>query len=122
MSASTRTLLILVVAAVVSTPALAQDDTAADSTAFTMTAEELAEYAGDYELAPGFVLTIYTEDDQIFGQATGQGSAEIFPSEKDEFFYTVVDAQLSFNRNDDGEIISLTLHQGGQVIPGKKIN
>ena len=76
-----------------------------------MTAEELAEYAGDYELAPGFVLTIYTEDDQIFGQATGQGSAEIFPSEKDEFFYTVVDAQLSFNRNDDGEIISLTLHQ-----------
>ena len=96
-------------------------DAAADSSAFSMSAEELAAYTGDYELAPGFVLTISTSEGRIFGQATGQGQAEIFPRKTDEFYYKIVDAQLSFKRNEDGVINSLVLHQGGRDIPAKKI-
>ena len=29
-------------------------------------------YIGQYELAPGFILTITKEDDRLFAQATGQ--------------------------------------------------
>ena len=85
-----------------------------------MSADELAEYDGEYELTPGFILTISSLEGNIFGQATGQGIAEIFPSETDEFYYKIVDAQISFNRNADSMIEGLTLHQGGQNIPGKK--
>ena len=41
--------------------------------------------------------------------------------DKDKFFLKIVDAQLSFNRNDQGEIEGLTLHQNGMNQPAKKI-
>ncbi|MGB3081352.1 MAG: serine hydrolase, partial [Saprospiraceae bacterium] len=56
----------------------------------------------------------------LFAQATGQDKFEIFPKSSTEFFYKVVDAQINFNKNDDGKIITLTLHQGGRDITGKK--
>jgi hypothetical protein len=31
-----------------------------------------------------------------------------------------VGAEVSFQRNDKGEVMGLTLRQGGQVLPGKK--
>ena len=115
-----RSLALLFALTLFALPVLAQDDATADTT-FTMSAEEMAEYDGEYELAPGFILAISSSEGKIFGQATGQGAAEIFPSETDEFYYKIVDAQLRFNRDAEGNIESLTLHQGGQNIPGKKI-
>ena len=48
---------------------------------------------GDYELAPGFVLTFRTREGRIFSQATGQEEFEIFPTSETEYFLKVVDAQ-----------------------------
>ncbi len=75
---------------------------------------------GVYELAPGFDFTITREGDQIFGQATGQGKAELFPQSETEFFVKVVDAQFTFERGPDGKATGLVLHQNGRNIPGKK--
>jgi Domain of unknown function (DUF3471) len=123
MKTLSRLFAFLFIMGLVAQPATARQEAAPDSTEFIMSADELEEYVGEYELAPGFVLAItVTEEGKIFGQATGQGAAEIFPSETDEFFYKIVDAQLSFSRDEGGMIDSLTLHQGGQNIPGKKIN
>ena len=47
-------------------------------------------------------------------QLTGQSSLEIFPESETEFFYKVVDAQLTFVKNNKGEVTSLILHQNGQ--------
>lgn len=88
---------------------------------FSMTPDQLEEYVGKYELAPGFILSVTREGDQLFSQATNQPKVEVFATAIDEFFLKVVDAQLSFNRNDDGAVESMTLHQGGQHVPGKKI-
>jgi len=79
------------------------------------------QYVGDYELGPGFVLTISREGDKFIGQATGQPKIEIFPSTPTEFFIKVVDAQLSIQKDASGKVIGLVLHQGGQNIPAKKI-
>lgn len=49
----------------------------------------------------------------MYAQATGQGRFEIFPYEKNKFSLVGVEAQLTFNSNENGEITSLTLHQGG---------
>jgi len=78
-------------------------------------------YVGEYQLAPGFILTVRTRDNRIFTQATGQQEAEIFPHSETEFFLKVVDAQITFVIDENGSITSLILHQGGQDMPAEKI-
>lgn len=77
-------------------------------------------YAGVYELAPGFNLTVTREGEQIFAQATGQGKAEIFPESETEFFLKVIDARITFQRT-DGQVTGLVLHQGGRDVPAKRL-
>lgn len=81
----------------------------------------LASYVGNYELKPGFVLTVTKEGNQLKAQATGQPDFEIFPKTETEFYVKVVAAQITFNKNSAGVVESLTLFQGGQEIVGKKI-
>ncbi|MGO8790184.1 MAG: serine hydrolase [Terriglobia bacterium] len=78
-------------------------------------------YAGKYQLAPTFILTITCEGGQFFAQATGQPKVQIFPESPREFFYKVVDAQITFEADASGRGISLTLHQNGANLPAKRI-
>ncbi len=41
-----------------------------------------------------------------------------FQPKRDKFFLKVVDAQLSFQRQADGKISGLVLHQNGRDMPG----
>jgi D-alanyl-D-alanine carboxypeptidase len=77
-------------------------------------------YVGEYELAPGFVLTVTREGDRLMTQATGQEKVEVFPSSETEFFLKVVDAQITFVRGAGGTVDQLVLHQGGRDMPAKK--
>ena len=81
----------------------------------------LKAYVGEYELVPGFVLTVTVEGDRIMTQATGQSKVEIFASAPDEFFLKIVDAQISFVKDAAGVVTGLILHQGGRDMPGKKL-
>lgn len=94
----------------------------AEKMAITLKPEVLTQYIGKYQLQPGFVIEVTTKDNQIFAQATGQPQFEIFPEDEDTFFLKVVPASVDFNKDENGSIISLTLHQGGQDIEGKKID
>jgi hypothetical protein len=38
------------------------------------------------------------------------------------FFLRVVDAQITFQRAEDGTVSGLVLEQGGQRMPGRKVN
>lgn len=91
------------------------------STEIAVDTATLQSYVGRYELAPGFILTISRADIQLKAQATGQSEFPVFAKSKDEFFYKVVDAQLTFNRNETGKVESVTLHQGGRDLVGKRL-
>lgn len=91
---------------------------ATEKEAITIAPEILGDYVGTYEVQAGFLIDIITKDGQLFTQATGQPRAEIFPEAKDTFFLKVVAAQLVFGRNADGQVNSVTLHQGGQEMKG----
>ena len=78
-------------------------------------------YVGQYELAPNFILTITREGDQLFAQATGQPKVQIYPESQRDFFYKVVDAQITFETDASGRATSLTLHQNGANMPAKRI-
>ncbi|NBB23364.1 serine hydrolase [Runella sp. CRIBMP] len=81
----------------------------------------LAKYTGDYQLAPGFILSITQEGQKLFAQATGQGKNELFAESETKFFLKVVDAQVEFFKNESGQVDKLILYQGGQKIEGKKL-
>jgi len=86
-----------------------------------VTPEILQTFVGKYQLAPSFIITITRDDEKLMAQATGQPGFEIFPMSETKFFYKVVDAQITFNLNEAGEVESLTLHQGGRNVPGRKV-
>ena len=84
-------------------------------------AKLLGRYVGRYELAPSFILDITRDGDQLFLQATGQPRFELFASGNHEFFLKVVDARLTFDVPAEGAATSVTLHQNGQSVPGKRL-
>lgn len=83
--------------------------------------EVYAQLTGHYELAPNFVLTITQEEGRLFLQATGQPRFELFAESERRFFLRAVDARVTFAEPVDGVAPSLTLHQNGLDIPGKRL-
>ncbi|MCW5898250.1 MAG: serine hydrolase [Flavobacteriales bacterium] len=86
-----------------------------------VTEQQLDGLLGDYELAPGFIMSITREGTQLFVQATGQPRFEAYAKSPLEFFLKVVDARIVFNPGADGRAESLVLHQGGQEMPGPRV-
>lgn len=81
----------------------------------------LKRYVGQYELMPGFILTVSKEGNQLKAQATGQPAFDIYPKSNTVFYLKVVTAQITFNTAKDGTVESLTLLQGGQEMTGAKL-
>jgi D-alanyl-D-alanine-carboxypeptidase/D-alanyl-D-alanine-endopeptidase len=79
------------------------------------------QYVGDYELQPGFVISVWEEGERLMSRATGQAAVEYFRQGTDSFFLRVVDAAIMFTRGKDGEVDGLVLHQNGRQVPGKKL-
>jgi CubicO group peptidase (beta-lactamase class C family) len=78
-------------------------------------------YVGRYQLAPNFVLTVTREGNHLFVQATGQPKVEVFPEGPRDYFYKVVDAQITFEADADGRATSLVLHQNGMNPRAKRV-
>lgn len=76
--------------------------------------EILDQYVGRYEITPAFILTVTREGDRLMTQATGQQKIEVYSESETKFFLKVVDAQLTFARDDTGKVTHVTLHQNGR--------
>jgi tetratricopeptide (TPR) repeat protein len=77
-------------------------------------------YVGEYEVTPTFKATVFKEGEKLMTQATGQPAFELYPESADKFFLKVVEAKVTFTRDDKGLVTGLVIHQGGRDIPGKK--
>ena len=84
--------------------------------AIVLDAAALDGCVGRYQtaLAPSASLTITRDGTHLFAQLTGQPRAEIFAQSATEFFYTVVDAQITFERDAEGKATAAVLHQMGR--------
>ncbi len=78
------------------------------------TAEELAAYTGRYQLAPGLIFEVNRQAGHLFVKLTGQQALPVFPIRADHFVYDVVEAALTFERDDTHAITAIVLHQHGQ--------
>ncbi|TYT25325.1 serine hydrolase [Luteimonas viscosa] len=95
-------------------------DDAGPSAAPSLSEAELAAYAGEYPLMPNFALTVRVRDGKLRAQATGQGEFPLEARGKDTFEAAAYGIELVFKRDGKGEVASLDLHQGGQVLSGPR--
>jgi len=87
----------------------------------TIQPKTFPEYIGKYNFADvQAVMEITVDKDRIFATISGQPAMEILPMAKDQFFWKDVDAEVSFARNEKGEITSaLHSHEGITIFAPK---
>ena len=93
----------------------------AQRTVATIDPAVLDPYAGKYELAPGFVITVSREGHSLMAQATGQGKFEVFPESDTTFFAKVTELTITFVKGPDGKVTHFLLTQGGRVQTVKRV-
>ncbi|HRH43999.1 MAG TPA: serine hydrolase [Pyrinomonadaceae bacterium] len=85
-------------------------------------AKILDSYVGQYEVAPGLAFFIAKEGDKLTFLPPGQPKAvELFAESETDFFLKVVDAQITFVKNESGEVTGLKFQQMGRTTNAKKI-
>jgi CubicO group peptidase (beta-lactamase class C family) len=81
-----------------------------------------ASLIGRYDYSAGkAILTVTREGDHLFAQLTGQPKFEIFPKSPTEFFWKVVNAQVTFVKDDAGKVIKVIHHQAGRTFDAPRI-
>jgi len=71
-------------------------------------------YVGRYQLTPELVITITREQAKLMAQLTGQPAFEVFASGERDFFFKVVNAQLTFEVDGQGRASAVVLNQFGR--------
>ena len=79
-------------------------------------------YAGFYQLGDNAVFTVTREADHLLTHLTGQRHVAFHAQSPTEFFTDVVDAQITFVRDERGLATSVILHQGGVSQPMQRID
>jgi uncharacterized protein len=78
-------------------------------------------YVGQYELGPGFIINVTKEDGKLMGEAPGQPKFELFPESETGFFLTAGNIQITFVKDEKGNVSGLVLRQNAKDLKAKKI-
>lgn len=73
----------------------------------------LRKYEGKFYLTEKIYFTLKIIKKQLMAKLTGQSFAPIYPMGSHKFFYKIVDAELNFLENENGNIYQLVLFQNG---------
>jgi hypothetical protein len=79
-------------------------------------------YVGFYQLSDSAAFTVTRDDKHLITRLTGQREVPVHAESNTEFFAKVVDAQISFVPDVNGQATSLVLHQGGGHHSMKRID
>jgi CubicO group peptidase (beta-lactamase class C family) len=79
-----------------------------------------ASYVGRYDFM-GAVMDIALDGGQLTAQLTGQPRLPIYPLGGDKFFWKVVDAQIEFIKDEQGNVASARQSQGGMTLTLKRL-
>ena len=85
--------------------------------AMPVEAARLERLVGSYRFEK-FVIAVTRLDNRLFAQLGTQPAFEVFAVSDTEFFYRVVDAQLTFEFGPDGKPAALVLHQNNKDMRG----
>jgi hypothetical protein len=87
----------------------------------TLDSKVFDRYVGVYQLAPNVTLTMTRDEGKFYVQLTGQPKIDIYPEGEKQFFLKAVDAQISFETDEQGRATTATLHQNGRDQKAKRV-
>ncbi|MBP2161319.1 MULTISPECIES: serine hydrolase [Asticcacaulis] len=88
--------------------------------AVSVAADVLQTYAGVYEVAPGFTLTVTVEAGQLVVQGSGQPKLPLAAVSQTRFYASAVDADIAFFKDGSGKVSHLVLYQGNREMTAKR--
>ena len=77
---------------------------------------------GRYQLAPAFILSVRSDGQKLFVQATNQAEFRVYAESETRWKYRVVDASLTFELPPQGTASAVTLHQNGRDMRAARID
>jgi hypothetical protein len=77
-------------------------------------------YAGKYDLGDNRSYLVIREGDRYLGK-TGGGQREMFPVTETKFILPEAESQITFVKDDKGEVVEMLYDQNGRVIRCKRI-
>lgn len=86
-----------------------------------LTVTEDMGFAGQYSLNKDLTFTVSLREGKLFIQLTGQQEFEVYPFDKNKFFYKVVDAWVEFIKGSNGQTEYLLIHQNGVILEADKL-
>jgi CubicO group peptidase (beta-lactamase class C family) len=78
-------------------------------------------YVGRYQVEPKVITTFTREGDRLMLEVTNQPKFEVFPESETVFFLEVVDATVTFVKDDKGKVTHAMINQGGRDIKAKRL-
>lgn len=66
--------------------------------------KEYDKYAGKYVYPGGAIMTITSKNDKLMAQLPGQQKFQIYPKAEHVFFWKVVDAEITFHLDENGNV------------------
>ncbi|WP_299436744.1 serine hydrolase domain-containing protein [uncultured Aquimarina sp.] len=85
------------------------------------TEEILNKYEGKFQLQPGFVLEFNQKEGSLFITATGQGTLPLETLSETQFRIRRIDAIITFIKDKDGTVNTLSFDHNGAVNSAKRI-
>jgi hypothetical protein len=82
----------------------------------------LTKLNGQFELVPGFIITVTNQGTQLLVQATGQPQLPFASISESSFINRQAKAKIKFEVDSNAKAISLTLHQGGTAQKARRLS
>ena len=79
-----------------------------------LSSELLEDYVGEYQINEQQLVAVTLTNGQLMAAPAGQPPAQLFATEVDHFFLQVAPVEVFFERDDEGDVISLAVVQRGQ--------
>ncbi len=79
-------------------------------------------YVGRYLIDGRTLVTISKEDNKLMGQAAGQSKSELIPMSETTFFVKEANFELSFERDEKGNVVRFVRKSGTQNQSAKRLN
>ena len=91
-----------------------------ERTTVDVPADRLQAFVGEYAGKSGFKCAVTSANGKLLLAAAEQPPVELNAASETNFFMTILNGDITFDRTAKGEVIGLTLQQGGNQISAKK--
>jgi Domain of unknown function (DUF3471) len=78
-------------------------------------------YVGKYDLGNNRLYSVTREGNRFFGQAPNNPKRELFPASETKFYVPEVESQITFTKDEKGEVTELVYEQNDRLLRWRKI-